>query len=178
MLWCFVYLRPMRFFSNPYKGPSGAGDEPPIKLSQRTRWLVLISFLAGALLLVDQQLETEFVAAPIEDIDLSSRRVSTAKGGFLAEFEHLGGPKLETGELVVMERSRITRTVVAYRSYEALLVERPRENIFTYWPLTLALVITSLILVVGWNRIGIRIELLAVNLILLIVVSVFYFISR
>lgn len=143
-----------------------------------SRSSVIITFLVGALLLLDQQLETQFVAAPIDHVDKSSNRVVTEKGSFLAEFSSAGASDMITGKLLVMEVSPITNTVVAYKHYDALLVDQPRENIFTYWPITLAMTLLSLFLIIRWIHIQSHFELMVVNLILLVVISILYFVSH
>jgi len=143
-----------------------------------SRIAIIITFLVGALFLIDQQLETTFVAAQIEDLVEESNGIRTEKGSFLAEFPPLDGPRLVVGELVVMEVSPITNTVVAYKKHDALLVETPRENIFSYWPITLAMTLLSGFLIIRWNHIQSHFELLVINLILLAVISVLYFVSH
>lgn len=143
-----------------------------------SRSSVIITFLVGALLLVDQQLETQFVAAPIDHIDKSSNRVATEKGSFLAEFSTAGASAMVSGKLLVMEVSPITNTVVAYKHYDALLVDQPRETIFTYWPITLVMTLLSLFLIIRWVQIQSHFELMVVNLILLVVISILYFVSH
>lgn len=169
----FFPLRPTK------PAPGSTGNSPkPIISAVVSRISVIITFLVGAMLLVDQQLESQFVAAPIDHIDKSSNRVTTAKGSFLAEFRSFGGPELEAGELLVMEVSPITNTVVAYKQYDALLVEPPRENVFTYWPVIAAMTLLSLFLIIRWNHIQSHFELMVVNLILLVITSIMYFVSH
>lgn len=143
-----------------------------------SRSSVIITFLVGALLLLDQQLETKFLAAPIDHVDKSTNRVVTEKGSFLAEFSSVSTTTLTSGKLLVMEVSPITNTVVAYKHYDALLVDQPRETIFTYWPITLAMTLLSLFLIIRWVQIKSHFELMLVNLILLVVVSILYFVSH
>lgn len=142
------------------------------------RWINLLTFLVGAVLLIDQQLETYFDAAPINSIDLESRKVSTDMGAFLAEFTSKGGPALVESELIVMEFSPITKTVVAYKPYTALLVDQPRECIFSYWPLILLMTVVSFVLVTAWNIISYRYELLTLNIILIFIILLLFIVTR
>jgi hypothetical protein len=158
-------------------GSSPNETKPPVS-SNAWRIAVVITFLVSALLLIDQQLETVFDAAEIVSLDAQTYRVKTSKASFLAAFPASGAPELQRGELVVMELSPLTNTVVAYKQYEALLVESPRENIFTYWPITLLMALTSAFLITRWKNIGHHIELLMLNLILLVIVSILYFVSH
>lgn len=139
---------------------------------------VILTFLVGCLLLVDQQLETVFDAAEILEIDVSSYQVTTAKASFLATYPNQTLQVLEIGMLLEMEYSPITKTVVAYRPFETTIVESPRETIFTYWPITALMTVVSIFLLTQWNSMHKRIELLMLNLILLVIVSVLYFISH
>lgn len=143
-------------------------------------WLIAVgvTFLVGLLLLVDQQLETNFEAAEVVDIDRSSGQVITDKGKFLTDIHLKTSKPLERGDLVVMERSPLTKTVVAYKEVDALLVESPREIIFSWWPLPLIMTLTSVFLILRWNHTIYRAELLTVNLILLVIISLLYFISH
>ncbi len=143
-----------------------------------SRLAVIITFCVGAVLLIDQQLETVFDASPIIEIDRASRQVTTEAGTFLAEHQHKGGPSMHKGELLVLEMSPITKTVVAYKPYEDLLVHEPRENIFSYWVITLAMALLSLFLIIRWNHMNHHFELLVLNLILLVIITILYLISH
>jgi len=152
---------------------------PGSPLTPKTsRLAVIITFCVGALLLIDQQLETVFDASPIVEIDLASRQVKTEAGSFLAEHQHNGGPSIHKGELLVLELSPVTKTVVAYKPYEDLLVHEPRESIFSYWVITLAMTLLSLFLIIRWNHMNSHFELLVLNLILLVIITILYLISH
>ncbi len=157
--------------------PSGKTTKSPLT-PFTSRLAIIITFAVGTLLLIDQHLETIFDAASISEIDRSSRQVDTELGSFLAEFQHKGAPALVKGELLVLELSPITKTVVAYKPYEDLLVYEPRENIFSYWPITLAMTLLSLFLIIKWNHLQRQFELLMLNLILLVITTLLYFISH
>lgn len=144
------------------------------------KWLLAVgvTLLVGVLLLVDQQLETRFEAAEVIAIDRTSGQVITDKGKFLTDIHLTTSKPLDRGDLVVMERSPLTKTVVAYKEVDALLVEAPRENIFSYWPVPLIMTLVSIFLILRWNHTNHRMELLILNLILLVIISVLYFISH
>lgn len=167
---------PSRVVSPPYAKIGKTSKSPLTPFTARIA--VIITFLVGAMLLIDQQLKTEITASPIKEIDKTSHRVITEKATFLADFDHLGGPGMRAGELLVLELSPVTSTVVAYKQYEALLVHEPRENIFSYWPITTAMTLLSLFLIIRWNHLNSHFELLLVNLILLVIVTILYLISH
>lgn len=167
---------PSRVVSPPYTKTGKASKSPLTPFTARTA--VIITFLVGAMLLIDQQLKTEITASPVEHIDKSSRRVVTEKAAFLADFNHVDGTILSEGELLVLELSPITQTVVAYKQFEALLVNQPRENIFSYWPITTAMTLLSFFLLIRWNHLNGHFELLLVNLILLVIITILYLISH
>ncbi len=168
---------PTSHISPNLPGKSESVDGPDF--SSR-RWLVAVgvTFLVGLLLLVDQQLETNFDAAEVIGIDRTSGQVITGKGKFLTDIQLTTSKPLNRGDLVVMERSPLTNTVVAYREVDALLVESPRENIFSWWPLPLVMTLISVFLIFRWNHTNYRVELLTSNLILLVIISLLYFISH
>lgn len=151
---------------------------PPPLSSNAWRIGVVITALVGLILLIDQQLETVFDAAEITEIDKSTYRITTTLGTFLGEYPNDVSVVLQRGDLLEMEFSPITKTVVAYRPFETIMVESPRETIFSYWPITLIMTLVSLFLLFKWKTIHLKIELLMLNLILLVIVSILYFVSH
>jgi len=168
---------PTRHISPTLPGKLESADGPDF--SSR-RWLVAvgITFLVGLLLLVDQHLETTFEAAEVIGVDRTSGQIITDKGKFLTDIDLATSEPLDRGDLVVMERSPLTNTVVAYREVDALLVESPREIIFSWWPIPLIMTLISIFLIIRWNHTSYRAELLILNLILLVIISLLYFISH
>jgi len=139
---------------------------------------VIITLLAGVLLMLDYTLETTFAAAKVLDIDRESNRINTEMGAFLAEFNSTLGPRLAEGDVIVLELSKISNTVVAYQPQDSLFVYVPRQSIFDFWYLALGVCIISIYLLVRWNQTEYRFELLMANLIMLVVLGLLYFVTR
>lgn len=177
----FTYFDVMFFPARPdrlYAGSKGKPAKRPLLSPLTSRLSVIITFAVGALLLIDQQLETTFVAAPVIAVDGESHQIVTEKGSFLAAYPDNIGPSLSQGDLVVMEVSPLTKTVVAYKKYNALLVDLPRESVFSYWPITALMSLLSLFLIIRWTKIERHFELLVLNLILLVIVTILYLVSH
>lgn len=169
-------LFPSRF-SQPFRSARANDTGDPIN-PFTARFAALLTLLAGLLLLVDQQLETKFIASPVVHIDESSMQITTESVSFLPDFKNVTHPNMQEGHLLILEVSPITKTVVAYKEADELLVQIPREIIFNYWPLTLAMTLLSLFLLIRWNHLKSHTELLVLNLVLMLIVSILYVISH
>jgi len=88
------------------------------------------------------------------------------------------GPRLAEGDVIVLEMSRISNTVVAYQPQGSLFVYVPRQSIFDFWYLALGVCAISIFLLIRWNKTEYRFELLMVNLIMLVVLGLLYFVTR
>lgn len=147
-------------------------NKPPVIPAASTLLAVFVAALAGIILLVDQQLETNYVPSKIVAYDSATRQVKTEHTTFLA------GTAVQVGVIMTLELSPITQTVVAYGPSQEGLVFLPRINIFYYWPITTIMTGLSLTLLLFWRRLRFRVELMVVNLILVIVVAIFYIITH
>lgn len=137
-----------------------------------TMLAVFITGAVGLILLVDQQLKTQVIETHIVAFDKSSRQVKTEHNTFLAP------NYLDPGEQLTLEVSPITQIVVSYKLSSRRVVEFPRESIFAYWPITAIMTILSFTLLFFWNRLRYRTELLVINLILVLVILLFYVTSH
>lgn len=129
---------------------------------------VFITGVVGLILLVDQQLKPQLTETHIVAFDKSTRQVKTEHTTFLAP------NYVDVGEQLTLQVSPITKTVVAYKLSHRKIVEFPRENIFAYWPITAIMTSLSFVLLLFWNRLRYRTELLVINLITVVVVLLFY----
>lgn len=157
-------------------------EKPPaVKIQPKIpggRLGVLVTLLVAGLMLVDYFLDTKFVAAQILEVDSSSNHILTDKGAFLAEYTKLTNDLMEVGDVIVLEVSPLLKTVVAYQPQDSLFVYNPRDSIFDYWYMTLAISIISIYLLIAWEKTKYRFELLMLNLIMLAVLGLLYFVSH
>jgi hypothetical protein len=142
------------------------------------RWAILIPLLISSLLLLDYTMETTFAAAKIISMDTASSQINTEKGSFLAEFPGSLSPHMVEGDVIILELSRITNTVVAYKPQDSIYVFEPRESVFDYWYIAAISGMISLFLLIRWEKTNYRFELLMLNLIMLTILGVTYLISH
>lgn len=142
------------------------------------RFGVMVTLLVSTLMLVDYYMETIFIPAQILEVDSPSNRILTDKAAFLAEYNHLTNDIMEEGDVIVLEVSPLSKTVVAYQPQDSLYVYNPRDSIFDFWFLALGTCIVSLYLLLSWNFTKYRFELLMLNLIMLAVLGLMYFVSH
>lgn len=129
-------------------------------------------------MLVDYFMETIFIPAQILEVDSPSNRILTDKAAFLAEYNILSNDIMEVGDVIVLEVSPLSKTVVAYQPQDSLYVYDPRDSIFDFWFLALGVCLVSIYLLITWNTTKYRFELLMTNLIMLAVLGLLYFVSH
>jgi hypothetical protein len=153
---------------------------PALKIQPRIpggRIGVVVTLIVAGLMLVDYFLETKFIPAQVLEVDAPSNRILTDKAAFLAEYTKLSNDLMEVGDVIVLELSPISNTVVAYQPQDSLYVYNPRDSIFDYWFVAAGAFLISIYLLIRWNSTQYRFELLMVNLILLSILGLLYFVS-
>jgi hypothetical protein len=158
-----------------------SGKAPAFKIQPKIpggRLGVAITLIVSGLMLVDYFMETIFIPAQILEVDSPSNRILTDKAAFLAEYNILSNDIMEVGDVIVLEVSPLSKTVVAYQPQDSLYVYDPRDSIFDFWFLALGVCLVSIYLLITWNTTKYRFELLMTNLIMLAVLGLLYFVSH
>jgi hypothetical protein len=157
-----------------------SGKAPVFKIQPKIpggRLGVVVTLLVAGLMLVDYFLETKFVPAQVLEVDAPSNRILTDQAAFLAEYTKLSNDLIEVGDVIVLEVSRISKTVVAYQPQGSLFVYNPRDSVFDFWFVAAGAFLISAYLLIRWNKTNYRFELLMVNLILLSILGLLFFVS-
>lgn len=158
-----------------------SGKAPAFKIQPKIpggRLGVAITLIVSGLMLVDYFMETIFIPAQILEVDSPSNRILTDKAAFLAEYNKLSNDIMEVGDVIVLEVSPLSKTVVAYQPQDSLYVYDPRDSIFDFWFIAAGAFLISAFLLIRWNHTNYRFELLMVNLILLSILGLLFFVSR